>query len=1088
MSTLATEVWAFIMTTRLELLLFFAAMAIYMLLFSNRLPKSDTRKSSSKAKAAAGSAHSGLAGSQDAKSTEVNAESYSQVERSMQAAIEEGDHRSVLKCWNAFKQFDRAPPAIHLPNVVESLQRFKKDNPYIVQELKAVFKRNACDCDISMINDILDSLARRHDTSLMDQIVQMLPSLDLKRDQKTFEIFLSMHLTTRCFNEVQKLVTDMKKDGVPFNTRILTILIKASLRTNGFAEALEYFKELKAIFLARGGWPDSPSAAPRHIVAQLADLACKDRQLGLLLPELEGAPLTEEAINVMLNECIRLRDCELARSVEELARAQGGSMSDSTLGLLIKALTSDPERVRAIVSDVLEHRPADCSAEFAISVLSFCGKTADVALADKLYTVMKPTQANVLNALIRFYSENDQQAKACDIFEKDLQASAGACSDVNMPRPPVADARMERSLMNAALQCGRTSLAKTLLEASPSDVAKHISMIRNCASEGNLKGAFEIFASLEQSGIDLNSIIYNTVLDACVQCHDLKAAEQWIEQMKTANMLDVVSFNTLIKAHLMNHKLDKARGLMQEMKKLGLQPNRVTYNELINGIVASHGRKDDIWEVVREMKDAGITPNQVTCSILLKNLNSYSAQNDILLTMDFINSMEEEMDEVLMSSMVEACVRIGQPELLASKLKAVQDGGNLKVSGSHTFGSLIKAYGHARDVDGIWRCWKEMRSRHIKPTSITLGCMIEAVVSNDDTEGAYELIHEMQSDEHCRSALNSVIYCSVLKGFTREKKLDRVFAVYEEMTKWKIELSIVTFNTVIDACARCNRMDKVPCIVQDMRDSRIRPNVITYSTMMKGHCQAGDVHTGFALLKQLKSETTLKPDEIMYNSLLDGCAQHNLVDEGLQLLKEMEDSDVAPSNFTLSLLVKLMNRARKLDEAFRLVNDLSKKFRFSPNVHVYTNLIQACVSNRQLNRGFDTLALMIKERVKPESRTYCVLVRACMSQGQHADAVALLRGALGLPGAHDLVANCPCPKLDHALVNETLHGLLANGFIDKLAAPLLTDMPKGRQKVRIDPAISHKIMCIHAGRSYDEKPSQKGGYSKGKGKGQRNAY
>merc|ERR1719195_1575483 len=110
---------------------------------------------------------------------------------------------------------------------------------------------------------------------------------------------------------------------------------------------------------------------------------------------------------------------------------------------------------------------------------------------------------------------------------------------------------------------------------------------------------------------------------------------------------------------------------------------------------------------------------------------------------------------------------------------------------SHPFGSLIKAYGHARDIDGVWRCWKEMRSRHIRPTSITLGCMVEAVVTNGDTEGAYELIHQVRDDEQCHTALNAVIFCSVLKGFTREKKLDRAWSVYNEMQNTVIELSIV---------------------------------------------------------------------------------------------------------------------------------------------------------------------------------------------------------------------------------------------------------------------------------------------------------
>ena len=34
----------------------------------------------------------------------------------------------------------------------------------------------------------------------------------------------------------------------------------------------------------------------------------------------------------------------------------------------------------------------------------------------------------------------------------------------------------------------------------------------------------------------------------------------------------------------------------------------------------------------------------------------------------------------------------------------------------------------------------------------------EAVVSNGDIEGGYELIHQMQDDDQCREALNSVIY------------------------------------------------------------------------------------------------------------------------------------------------------------------------------------------------------------------------------------------------------------------------------------------------------------------------------------------
>merc|ERR1719271_1868566 len=472
---------------------------------------------------------------------------------------------------------------------------------------------------------------------------------------------------------------------------------------------------------------------------------------------------------------------------------------------------------------------------------------------------MKPSALPVLAAFIRFFAENEQYEKACDVYEQDLlrlHGTAEATADPQGQRSLLLDARMERGLMNAALKCNRGHLAKNLLNASPSDVAKHITMIRNFAAQKNLEGAVSVFDSLERSGVDLNSVIYNTVLDACVECHDLKAAEAWMEQTKKAGMADVVSFNTLIKAHLQSEKFEKARSLMEEMRKEGLQPNRVTFNELINAMVnkGGAGRRNLTWDIVDEMIAAGVKPNQVTCSILLKSLKNGATDRDITKTMELINTMDEPMDEVLLSSVVEACVRIGKPELLSSKLKALQSSSNVAVNGSHTFGSLIKAYGHAKDIEGVWRCWKEMRSRHIKPTSITLGCMVEAVVSNGDTEGAYELIQQMQEDQQCRESLNSVIYCSVLKGFTREKKLERVWAVYEEMTRRGVEVSIVTYNTVIDACARCGRMEQVPNILEDMDRHNMKPNVITYSTMLKGHCMMGDMQTGFSILQRMKKE------------------------------------------------------------------------------------------------------------------------------------------------------------------------------------------------------------------------------------------
>merc|ERR1719335_949255 len=267
-----------------------------------------------------------------------------------------------------------------------------------------------------------------------------------------------------------------------------------------------------------------------------------------------------------------------------------------------------------------------------------------------------------------------------------------------------------------------------------------------------------------------------------------------------------------------------------------------------------------------------------------------------------------------------------------------------------------------------------------------------------------------------------------------------------------------------------------------MKANGVKANVITYSTMLKGHCRNGNIQEGFAILEQMKRDANLKPDEIMYNSLLDGCAQNHLADEGLRLLEEMQVEGVAPSNFTLSILVKLMNRVRRLDRAFSLVEEITKKYNFKPNVHVYTNLVQACTANQQLSRGLDVLEQMIQEKVAPDSRTYSILIRSSISKGLFDQAAGLLKGALGLPDALPFLQQraAVCPNLDYALINETLVSLSERGQSQSFAVPLLSAIRQNAPKIRIDAATQRKVMspCL----------SSDGGSPSSKGKGKGNSF
>merc|ERR1719409_2483461 len=141
------------------------------------------------------------------------------------------------------------------------------------------------------------------------------------------------------------------------------------------------------------------------------------------------------------------------------------------------------------------------------------------------------------------------------------------------------------------------------------------------------------------------------------------------------------------------------------------------------------------------------------------------------------------MDEVLFSSAAEALIRIQRLDLLSELIHQVQEQGLSLALTAPCYGSMIKAYGKAGDVDHVWQLWREMIKCGVRPTSITVGCTVDALAKNGRVEDAWSLVQELSQDEDRRHYVNTVIYSTVLKGFAAARKPTRIFAVLADMRK-----------------------------------------------------------------------------------------------------------------------------------------------------------------------------------------------------------------------------------------------------------------------------------------------------------------
>jgi len=603
----------------------------------------------------------------------------------------------------------------------------------------------------------------------------------------------------------------------------------------------------------------------------------------------------------------------------------------------------------------------------------------------------------------------------------------------------------ERAVINASLRLHREDVLRRILTA-PRDggCQLQIAVLRTLCSEQRIQDARRVFDLCPMK----TSYHYNTLLDAYIFAKDLGSAEQLMVAASAASVASVVTYNTIIKAFVQSGDHVKVRRAIESMRSSGLEPNCVTFNEMLDASIRGSGGMANTWRIVDEMQASGVKPNHVTGSIILKLIQHGMRSSDMNRAMAIVDSIVDEMDEVLLGSVIEACIRVSRDDFLRRVLNRQRSDRRVMINSSHTFGSLIRAFGYVRDVCGVWSTWNEMHRRNISWTSITLGNMVEALVQNSNTDAAYDLIRKAHASDHTSQLVNAVIYGSVLKGYSNQRQFDCVWRVHREMLAVPhVKFTLVTYNTLINACVRCREMERIASILSEMAAREIEPDTITYSAIIKGYCHEGHMDKAFELMDRMNEATTkYKPDEVTYNSLIDGCARQSLWDRGISLLEQMQTAGVPPSNFTLSVLVKLASRCKRLDQAFEICEVISTSYGFQLNVHVYNNLVQACLFNSSVRHSLEVFCQMVKQGVRPDLRTYRLLLSGSVRANEPHVAGGLLRAALGLPKLHHCISSCDgsllklVGGLPSDVIVETLEGISGKCRSESLSVMLLMEL------------------------------------------------
>jgi pentatricopeptide repeat protein len=120
-----------------------------------------------------------------------------------------------------------------------------------------------------------------------------------------------------------------------------------------------------------------------------------------------------------------------------------------------------------------------------------------------------------------------------------------------MPANLLPDLPLSDMLMRAAGNAGRTDLMPKLCQSlAGAGMSCQAKAIMAFGKAGDLNGAVTTFDKLKEGNVPISPVVYNCLIEACVQCGEMQVALKYLDEAKANGAADVVGYNTAMKGQL----------------------------------------------------------------------------------------------------------------------------------------------------------------------------------------------------------------------------------------------------------------------------------------------------------------------------------------------------------------------------------------------------------------------------------------------------------------------------------------------------------------------------------------------------------
>jgi len=353
---------------------------------------------------------------------------------------------------------------------------------------------------------------------------------------------------------------------------------------------------------------------------------------------------------------------------------------------------------------------------------------------------------------------------------------------------PSPDQVIYSCLTLASGEIGDVDLCRNFLRLSQQNFSMtsrdYIPLFRAHSRKKDYNSAVADLRDIMESGVTMENIACNTVLSVCVHAPDLAVIETMIKELRDyetkreVKLIDIVSYNTLMKAAAKRKDVQKCFRVLNEITEAKLDPDDVSFSTLLD-VCIDEEEHHLASLALEQMCESGVTMNCVLLTTLMKGFIRSKHLDKAMQLFDNMRgeSSQVKPDMITYSMLIKAQCDAGD---MSKALQILEDMLQCKCDiDDVVFTHLIEGCCNVSNVALAEKLFKDMQAAAIRPSVYTLTAMVKVYGKCAQSEKAWELVQNMYERFELKPTV--VIYTCLISGLMRQKKYADAYCAFQWM-------------------------------------------------------------------------------------------------------------------------------------------------------------------------------------------------------------------------------------------------------------------------------------------------------------------